>query len=476
MKTPIEINALFHILPGPVALLDGNLRILKASASFRRLFHLSPNTAEHPQFFEFGKDRWRFGKLQFHLEEVLSKGKAVLGFEIVRIDSSNETQGAIRLNAGRISPGVLLLAIENDVDAKRLSAEFEAVLEYSPDATVIGNKAGRIRWVNRETESMFGYRRRDLVGQPIEIFLPLRLRERHRGHQKLFFSNPIRRPMGSGLELLGCRKDGCEFPVEVSLSPLETEEGSFVISTIRDISERKEVERELARRAEALARSNAELERFSYVASHDLQEPLRMVASYSQLLARRYKGKLGSDADTFIDFMVDGAVRMQGLINDLLTLSRVGVQEQEFEATDCNGVLDRVVRVLRGAIEDTGGTVTYDPLPTIMAGTSQLIQLFQNLIGNALKFHGAHPPGVHIAAEEEGNTWRFSVRDNGIGIDPAYHDRIFTVFQRLHGRNEFTGTGIGLAVCKKIVERLNGRIWVESAPGSGSTFYFTLPK
>lgn len=232
---------------------------------------------------------------------------------------------------------------------------------------------------------------------------------------------------------------------------------------------------ESEQRAVNLARSNADLEQFAYVASHDLQEPLRAVVSYVQLLQKRYAGQLDERADKYIGYAVEGGQRMQTLINDLLTYSRVGRGVEELEPIDSQVALSRALASLSTAIDDSGVTVTADELPVVLANETMLAQLFQNLIGNAIKFRGDEPLRIHVSAERGDEEWLFAVRDNGIGIAPEYTERIFVIFQRLHGREEYPGTGIGLAICKKIVERHGGRIWVESAPGSGATFFFTLP-
>jgi signal transduction histidine kinase len=237
----------------------------------------------------------------------------------------------------------------------------------------------------------------------------------------------------------------------------------------------KTLEKKVEERTVELARSNAELEQFAYVASHDLQEPLRMVSSYVKLLERRYKDNLDKDADEFIAYAVDGATRMQQLINDLLTYSRVGTKGKPFEPTDSETVFKLATDNLKVAIEESGAVITHDPLPSVMADSSQLIQLLQNLIGNGIKFRGEEPLKIYVSAAKKKNEWLFSVSDNGIGIDPKDKERIFQIFQRLHSSNEYQGTGIGLAVSKKIVERHGGRIWVESKPKKGSTFYFTIP-
>jgi len=240
-------------------------------------------------------------------------------------------------------------------------------------------------------------------------------------------------------------------------------------------AELKRTKEDLERKSQELARSNDDLKDFAYAASHDLQEPLRIIRGYVQLLAKRYKGKLDADADDFIKYAVEGVGRMQRLIKDLLEYSRLGIRGELLKTSECTELVARALANLQAAIEESGAEVTYDPLPAIAADPSQLSRVFQNLIGNAIKFRGEEPPRIHISAERKGDEWVFSVRDNGIGIDPDQSERIFMIFQRLHTREEYDGTGIGLAICKKIVERHSGRIWVESKAGKGSTFYFTIP-
>jgi PAS domain S-box-containing protein len=249
---------------------------------------------------------------------------------------------------------------------------------------------------------------------------------------------------------------------------------SQFIGSFLDISERKAAEEQLAKQAQELARSNAELQAFAYVASHDLQEPLRAVAGCVEIIRRRYQGQLDARADEIIRHAVDGAARMQNLINDLLLYSRVGSRSEPFAPVDSGTALAAALKNLEVALRESGAQVTHDPLPRVTGDLVQLTQLFQNLIGNALKFRGERPPAIHIGAKKQNKEWVFSVRDNGIGIEPQYYQRIFQIFQRLHARDEYPGTGIGLAICKRIIERHDGRIWVESRFGEGATFYFTL--
>jgi PAS domain S-box-containing protein len=249
----------------------------------------------------------------------------------------------------------------------------------------------------------------------------------------------------------------------------------MILLAIEDITERRQREEKLKKLSEELARSNADLRDFAYVASHDLKKPLQSIEGFAKLLARRYKGKLDAKADDFIEYIGSGVKRMQMLIKDLLEYSQVGAKEKKFKPTDCSGVVAKALGNLQAAIEERNAVVTYDELPTVMIDTPQMISLFQNLIDNAIKFRGEEAPRIHISAEQKRDEWVFSIRDNGIGIDPKDSERIFGMFQRLHGSTDYPGTGIGLAICKRIIEWHGGRIWVESKIGKGSIFYFTMP-
>jgi len=361
--------------------------------------------------------------------------------------------------------------------AKREVAEekYRGLLEAAPDGMVVVDEDGEIVLLNAQAEKHFGYRRDELLGQKVTNIIPEGFAERLIADGTRSAAEALAQQIGTGIELCGLRKDGSQFPIEIMLSPLDSPEGMLVTAAIREITAHREAEAHLAQKVEELKRSNEELEQFAYVASHDLQEPLRMVASYTQLLSKRYKGRLDSDADEFIDFAVDGASRMQHLIRDLLAYSRAGNKDGELVDASSEDALLQAVINLRGAIEESGAQVTHDPLPRVIADEVQLIQLFQNLVGNAIKYQRPGTPLVHLSAAKDGEgMWLFSLRDNGLGIDPKFFDKIFGMFQRLHKRDEFAGTGMGLAICKKIVERHGGKISVESQPGVGSTFRFTL--
>jgi PAS domain S-box-containing protein len=380
--------------------------------------------------------------------------------------------------------GILVTAAIRDITVRRnaeihlaqTEGRYRGLLEAAPDAMVVVNQSGNIVLLNLQAEKQFGYHHDELLGRKVKHIIPHGFAERLIADGLRSAEDALAQQIGMGIELHGRRKDGSEFPLELMLSPLGSGEEVLVTAAIRDITARKEAEAQLLQKVEELNRSNEELGQFAYIASHDLQEPLRMVSSYTTLLSKRYKGKLDQDADEFIAFAVDGARRMQLLIQDLLAYSRVGSTGKDLSETSSEEALERTLIIMRGVIQDSGAVVTHDPLPVVLADETQLVQLFQNLVGNAIKYQrAAEVPAVHIAAVRDCETqWMFSVQDNGLGIDPQYFERIFGMFQRLHKREEFAGTGIGLAICKKIVERHGGVISVESKPGHGSTFRFSL--
>lgn len=367
-----------------------------------------------------------------------------------------------------------------EAEAEQMGAVLKATLEHMADGIRVFDKDLRLVVCNQKALDMFGYPQEyGEAGTPYEKFMDVNLKRGDYGDcspeelEKKFFR--VQHGIASNTEHR--LADGRV--IQKMRNPMP---GGGFVSTYLDISERKRAELAMAEQAQKLQqamvelqRSNAELEQFAYVASHDLQEPLRMVASYCQLLQRRYTAKLDQDANEFINFAVEGAKRMQSLINDLLLYSRVGTKGKEFVQTDLEHVLADALANLAIAVEEAGAEITHDPLPKVSGDGIQLLQLMQNLIGNALKFRRDEPVRIHIGAQREGDRWLISVTDNGIGIEPQYAERIFMIFQRLHTRKQYPGTGIGLSICKKIVERHGGHIWVEPAPTQGSVFKFGLP-
>ena len=391
-------------------------------------------------------------------------------------------------NAG----GILVTAAIRDISVRKeaerhlgqMEGRYRGLLEAAPDAMVLVNPSGAIVLVNAQAERQFGYRRDELVGRQLKTIIPEVWTLLPEVNARIAYAvrsgeDSVPPKVGAAVAFDGLRKDGSGLPVEITLSILHSAEGVLVTVAIRDVTTRRMADAQLVQTVAELNRSNEELAQFAYIASHDLQEPLRMVASYTQLLSKRYKGKLDAQADEFISFAVDGANRLQRLIQDLLSYSRVGTKGQELADTSSEDALQQALSNLQTTIADSGALVTHDPLPAVRADEGQLVQLFQNLVGNAIKYQHPGVPRVHISsASSHGKngkaTWTFSVKDNGLGIDPKYFEKIFGMFQRLHKRQEFDGTGIGLAICKKIVERHGGTISVESQPGHGSTFRFSL--
>jgi PAS domain S-box-containing protein len=360
------------------------------------------------------------------------------------------------------------------------SAQDEVLLRAGPGAAqraiVALSAEGRIVFVNGQTSKIFGYTARELVDQSVKILLPERFHAACEGALAAYFAAPEDGVFGDDLDLAGRRKNRSEFPIEIELSFVGEPERVMALGLVGDTTERQG-------RAEAgyshaeLLRSNAALEQFAYVVSHDLQEPLRIITSYLELLERRYRGKLDAQAGEFIHYSVDGAARMKRLIEGLLKLSQVGSQPRRRRNVPSEFLVEEAVKDLQAAIQESSAKVTWGhPLPIVAADPALLVQVFQNLIGNGIKFQKNGRPRVHISAVEQQLESVFSVRDNGIGIEPRYSGCVFQMFQRLHPRDEYPGFGIGLALARRIVERHGGRIWFDSKPGEGSTFSFSIPR
>lgn len=344
-------------------------------------------------------------------------------------------------------------------------ARLRAIVNIVPEGVWETDASGNTVLVNNALTKMLGFSADEMLGRPLSDFVDPELRR-----EADWFRERRKQGIKEEHEIRLRRKDGSDLWTIIKTAAIFDEGGQFTeaVDLVTEIKTREQLEEQLARIAE-------DFQRFAYAASHDLQEPVRMVGSYVQLLACRYKGKLDSDADEFIHFAMDGAERLQAMIMGLLDFSRVQSRGKPAESTSCEATFEQAMRDMRAAIEESGAVVTHDPLPTISYDDVQLSRLFQNLIDNAIKFRRDEPPHVHISAEQQGGQWVFSVQDNGMGIAQEQSTRIFNIFDRLHSREEYPGIGMGLAVCKRIVERHGGRIWVESESGRGSTFYFTVP-
>jgi len=412
---------------------------------------------------------------------------------IVRIYHQDETIGFVHaggftfpenhahyLNLAEMMADVCGLAITSLRIRRLLQEERDRAQSYLDVAAIIFvviDPDQKVILANKKCAEILGYPEQEILGRYwFDNFIP----ERFRKETKADFARLMKGELelSESYENLVLTREGEERVIAWNNALIRNGQGEIIASLIsgRDITEQRQLKMELEQILEDLKRSNSDLESFAYVVSHDLQEPLRMVTSYLGLLEQRNKGKLDEDSQEFIRYAVDGSNRMKILITGLLSYSRVGTRGSEFSTTNIEEVFSQALSNLKFVVEDSGAQVSHDPLPTLQADGNQLISLFQNLVGNAIKFRGDTIPEVHVGVKEDGNYWVFSVRDNGIGIDPKNSERIFVVFQRLHGRDEYPGTGIGLAICKRIIERHGGRIWVESQPGKGSTFYFTLPK
>lgn len=352
------------------------------------------------------------------------------------------------------------------------------------DAIICMDTKGAITFWNPQAEKTFGWKEEEVKNRLLaDIIIPPAFRAMHTNGLQNYLKTGHGPALNILLELRAMNREGKEFPIELTVLPIDQRGEEFFCAFIRDISERKHSElllkqlnESLETRAAELLASNTELERFAYIASHDLQEPLRMVISFLSLLEEGIGRQLDDTSKEYLHFAVDGAERMKALIQALLQYSRVGVNKEEFTATNLTEVMQYVSRVLEEDIKKSEVVISINPMPVIMANKTLITQLFTNMINNALKYHDGKDPKIEVGYTEEKDKNIFYVKDNGIGIDPKFFDKIFIIFQRLHSKSEYSGTGIGLAICKKIVEIHKGKIWIESEEGKGSTFYFSIPK
>jgi PAS domain S-box-containing protein len=455
-----SLAALSHDL---MAAVEPDGRVAWANPAWRRLLGWSPDELAGAMFAELFDDPDEVRAL------TRDGGEAVLG---VATQSGGTRRMAFEAT---VADGVAYVCGRDATQTAELEHElraaedrFRALTEATPEAICVSDGRGRITFANAGATRIFGWEQHELLGQPFTILLPERFRAIWDRHLETFLATGFQDLLGRTLEVLGARKDGSEFPMEAALGFWERGGRSAFTGIMRDVSERNETLR-------ALERSNAELAEFAYVASHDLSEPLRTITNYLRLLRRRHGEELAGEADAYVGRAIDGAERLHALIEDLLTYSRAGRSERPPEPVDIS-VLVATIAANTTATRDPRPTIEWDDLPTVPGEARQLTQLLQNLISNAVKFvPSGTVPEVRLSCAREDVAWRIAVEDNGIGIDPASAERIFGMFQRLHSRDAFPGTGIGLAIARKVVEGHGGRIWAEPRPGGGTRMVFTLP-
>jgi len=464
--------------------LDDDLRVRSANHSFYATFRTSPDQTIGRSLFELGDGQWNVDRFRAALEDMCARDLSLPELDIEWVFPESGPKAlhvrGNKLHRANGREALILLVIEDMTDRRRAERSladselrFRRLFEAAKDGILIVDpESGAITDANPFVLEMLGCSHIAVVGKRLWEIGLLGDEQASRAYFRELQENGYIRYEDLPLKCRG----GDQVDVEVISNVYTSGNRNVIQCNLRDVTVRKRNEKLLARRAEELARSNRDLEQFAFVASHDLQEPLRAISGVTELLAERYRGRLDEKADLYISTIVDGCHRMRQLIGGLLAYSRVITRSLPFEPIDSEAVLKSTLADLQSAIAAVGAEVTHSPLPTVVGNPTLIGQLLQNLIGNALKFRSAQAPRVHISAQCDHEFWSFAVADNGIGIDSQYAEQIFAIFQRLHTRDEYPGTGIGLAICRKIVEQHGGRIWVESQPGQGSTFRFTLPK
>jgi hypothetical protein len=479
-----QFRELLSHVPMGICILDEDLRLREANRMATDSFGGMPGGLIGQPFVEAVREIWtrpQVEEIVGMLRRTLATGESWTVRERAERRLNRDTTEYYEWRVDRFAladgtPGVVCCFrnVGERTRAEQNSNLLASIVESSEDAIVSKNLNGRILSWNRGAERIFGYRADEAIGQSIEMLIPPdRLQEEPRIIERMKRNEPVEH-----FETVRVRKDGRPINVSLTISPLRDSEGRVVGASkvARDVTARVGQEQELQRTNRALERANADLQHFAWSASHDLQEPLRMVSIYSELLRRKFTGQLGSTAEEYIGYTVLGAKRMENLLRNLRTYTHVStLAAAPAEEVDAEAIFTRTLQNLAAAIEANGAKIDCGALPKIRIYEFQLEQIFLNLIANAIRYRTDAPPEIAVAAERRGGDWLFSVRDNGIGIEPKFHEQIFGVFKRLHGAAEYSGTGMGLAICQRAIERAGGRIWVESTPNRGSTFFFTVP-
>jgi PAS domain S-box-containing protein len=485
-----QLEAILDNATAVIYLKDLDGRYLLINRHYEKLFDVRKEEAvgksDHDLFPQYAADSFRAADRKvlkarhpLEIEEVIPHRDGphtYISIKFPLLDADGEPYGICSISTD------ITERMRAEAQVRESKDQFRRIIDTAQEAFVSIDSRSVITGWNQQAETTFGWSRSQAIGRPIvDLLIPDRYRASHYEGIKRFLETGSGPALRRRMELVAMHRDRHEFPIEIAVSAMRTKNGYVFNAFLHDISERKRAE-ELARiksglerQTAELKRSNLELAQFAHVASHDLSEPLRTVSRYVQLLDNRYRGKLDDDAHEFIGYAVEGAARMQALVNALNAYSTLGSAEHEPVPVDSSQLVSQTIDALAAQIADADAVVTVDPLPTVPGDPRQLAEVFQNLISNALKFAKDEPPKVHVSAERMEDSWCFMISDNGIGIKPEHRTRIFEMFRRLHNRDQYGGTGIGLTICRKIVARHGGKIWVEEAPGGGSSFRFTVP-